>query len=125
MNRMHLGTPPSRRRGQSGDWRQKVRTCALIQVHSHRQAGDDTPTIRSKVIVAAREALGESPGDAMIAPMTTPKRDGPGMQDDYRLSAAGMFRLPLAEFDLDWNNPVVAESIMAEVVAVLDAELGR
>jgi hypothetical protein len=119
------GKPPGERRRPKSDWRHKVRLAALVQVHSHRNSGDDPSTIRSKVIGAAREALSEAPGDGMIRPIRTPRPDGKGLRDDYRLSGAGMFRLVMAEFDLAWDDPVVAESIMAVVVETLDAELGH
>ncbi len=116
---INIGKPPA----GSMDWRAKVRKCAQIQIAGHRHGGDGPAAIRAKVIKGAREALSDAPSGPMMQPMRTAKPDGSGMQDDYLLSAAGMFRLPLVEFDVDWSDPMRAETIMAEVTAALDAEL--
>ena len=78
--------------------------------------------IRAKVIAATREALSEVAGAPMYKPMLTTAPGG-GLQPDYAVSSAGVFRLPLVEFKLDWSDAMTQENFMAEVVAVLDAEL--
>jgi hypothetical protein len=120
MSRMHPGTPPSRRNPDPDAWRARARQAASFLVDGLGRAGNTPAEVRRKVIAAAREALSAVTGRGMYrpAPVTAP---GAGLQPDYLVSSAGVFHLPLAEFRVDWSDPMTQESFMAEVVAVLDA----
>jgi hypothetical protein len=123
MNRMHPGKPPSLRRVPGhgpNDWQTGIRTSTRILVGGYRSGGDPDNLIREKVIKAAREALSEVHGRELIKPTMSPRPDGKGMQDDYRINAAGVFRIVLVDFDLNWTDPMVDESVMDVVQKELD-----
>lgn len=102
-------------------WREKVRTVARMAVEMaiHPELSDGTDP-RRKVLEAAREALGPSPSREFAKVVGVP-----GLAEDERIvtSMPGMFRVALDAYELDYRDPGVGEAVMAEVVAVLDAEL--
>ena len=124
MSRMHPGNPPSQRKNPGMTWQRRTQLSASALVQGLRNSGYEPDGIRKHVIEAAREALTQKPGGAMYAPIMTPSPDGKGLQDDYRMTSAGVFRLPLTEFRLKWSDPLVAESFMLVVHRPLDVELG-
>ena len=102
------------------DWRHKIETATRILVAGYRQSPRRfrPPEVRQKVIEAAREALGDTPGAGMY-------RDAPGPAEDVLMSSAGVFRLVLVEEGVAWSEPIVAESVMAVVERTLDKEFAR
>ena len=102
------------------DWKPKVETATRILIAGYRRSPRRyrPPEIRRKVVEAARDALGDAPGDGMY-------RDVPGPEEDVLVSAAGVFRLVLVEESVSWWDSIVAESVMAVVQKTLDSELAR
>lgn len=121
MSRMHPETDPNGRHSRTSvGWQIAVRaaTASVISTlypNFHRS----NPAIRTAVVLSMREALRPVTSEALRAKVDSLPVP-PATPDELATHASGYFRKVIEDNALDWRDAMVAESIMAEAIVILD-----
>ena len=126
MNRKSPGMRPSSRNNHRSSWREKLRNATGAVIVLNRYFGPkDHATLRTKTIADAREALGETPDDAMFPTLECSKPETPDQSEPTDVcTTAGIFRLVLEDSRLDHRDGYSDETFMTEIQRNIDELLG-